>query len=160
MAFLSVSNSIKAILVVLALAGAGYLWLCGSRLLFAKIAGWKAWVAQFPASGIERPGDTFKKMTGWIGGTTFDRCFTLQLIPEGVLVRPYFAKRQPILIPWSQISEVRVSDVRVFGFQPNLHLSVGWEKRLQLSLPAGALPVVQQYVPADRLCRTGQRSVP
>ena len=85
----------------------------------------------------------------------FKRSFTLHLIPEGLLVRPDFAARNPILIPWSKINEVAVRDFSVLGIRQNLHLTVEWEKRLQLSLPAGALPVLERYVPSNRLRRTG-----
>ncbi len=146
------NNPVVGISVVLA---AGFLCFQGFKWLVAKTAGWKNLVEKFPASGTEQPGDTFKNLSGWIGNIGFNRFFTLQLNSDGLFVRPNFAKRQPILIPWSKVTEVTASDVRIFGFQQNLHLTVAWEKQLVFSLPAGALPLVERYLPSERLRRTG-----
>jgi len=72
------------------------------------------------------------------------------LIQEGLLVRPGFAARNPILIPWSKISEVAVSEGTVFGREQFLQLTVEWEKRFLLSLPPKALPTLEKNVSADR----------
>jgi hypothetical protein len=74
----------------------------------------------------------------------------VQLIQEGLLVRPGFGRRLPILIPWSKISEVAVSEGTVFGREQNLQLTVEWEKRLLFSLSPQVLPALEKNVPADR----------
>jgi hypothetical protein len=63
---------------------------------------------------------------------------------------PYFARRSPILIPWSKITEVAVSEARVFGVQQYITLTVEWETRLQFSLPPEVLPTIEAGVSADR----------
>jgi hypothetical protein len=110
---LAESNPLAATLMFVGFVAAIFLFIWGFKALSAKMAGWKNLVEKFPAPEIDRSGDTFKKMTGWIGSTEFERGFTMQLIQEGLLVRPYFAARNPILIPWSKIREVAVSDVRI-----------------------------------------------
>ena len=147
---LAESNPVAAVLIVLGLVAAAFLWMYGFKALSAKMAGWKNLVEKFPAPEIERPGDTFKNQSGNIGNTGFERSFTVQLIQEGLLVRPYFAARNPILIPWSRISEVAVSEGTVFGIQQNIGLTVEWEKRFLLSLPPRALPTIEKNIPADR----------
>ncbi len=140
----------KAVLIVIGLVAAALLWIYGFKALSAKMAGWKNLVEKFPAPEIDRPGDTFKNQTGNIGSSEFSRSFTVQLIEEGLLVRPYFAARNPILIPWSKIIEVAVSEGTVFGREQNIGLTVEWEKRFLLSLPPKVLPAIEKNIPADR----------
>jgi hypothetical protein len=147
---LAESNPVAAVGVVLGVGLFILLWLIGFKWLNVKMSGWNNLTGQFPAPTIEMPGDTFKGMTGWIGRNEFDRVFTMQLLPEGLLVRPSFARKVPILIPWQSISEVQVSDGEFHGFKQNLTLSVACEKQVQFSLPPGALPVVERNIPANR----------
>jgi hypothetical protein len=121
------------------------------QFAYGKKAGWKNLVEKFPAPEIERLGNTFRKQTGYIGRTEFERAFAVQLIQEGLLVRPVFAARSPVLIPWSKVMEVAVSGERYFGRAQNILLTLEWEKQLQFSLPPAVLPTVEKNVPADRL---------
>ncbi len=109
-----------------------------------------SWWKNIPPRKLKDPGRFFKKLTGNIGSTEFRWSFTVQLIQEGLLVRPGFAARRPILIPWFKISEVAVSEGTVFGREQYLQLTVEWEKRFLLSLPPKALPTFEKNVPADR----------
>jgi len=144
------SNPLAVALIVLGFVACIFLFIFGSRALFAKMAGWKQLVGKYPAPEIERPGDTFKNLSGNIGDTGFERSFTAQLLQEGLLVRPGFARRSPILIPWSKITEIAVSEGTIFGREQNLQLTVEWEKWFLLSLPPKALPTLENNVPADR----------
>lgn len=147
---LAESNPVAAGLIVLGLVAAVFLWMYGFKVLSAKMAGWKNLVEKYPAPEIERPGEIFKRLTGNIGSTEFERGFSVQLIQEGLLVRPCFAARNPILIPWSKISEVAVSEGTVFGREQYLQLTVKWEKQLLFSLPPEVLPTLEKNIPADR----------
>lgn len=140
----------KVLLIILGLVAVVFVWMWFTSAMAAQMAGWKNLVEKFPATEIERPGDTFKKQSGWIGSTEFRRAFDLQLIQEGIRVCPDFARRSPILIPWSKITEVAVSEARVFGHQQNILLTVEWEKQLQFSLPPKVLPTIETGVSADR----------
>jgi hypothetical protein len=141
----------KVLLIILGLVAAVFVWMRFTNAMAAQMAGWKNLVDKFPATEIERPGEIIKKLTGNIGSTEFRRSFTVQLIQEGLLVRPGFAARNPILIPWSKISEVAVSEGTVFGREQYLQLAVEWEKRLLFSLPPQVLPALEKNVPADRV---------
>jgi len=143
-------ESIKSYLIVLALVASVFLWMRGMGALFAKMAGWKNLVRQFPAPENERPGEIFKNTTGWIGSSEFERCFTLQLLQEGLLVRPSFAKRSPILISWMNFNEVQVSEGLFLGHEQNLLLKVAGEKKVEFSLPPVVLPTIEKNIPADR----------
>ena len=129
-------------------------------MLSEKAAGWKALVEKYPASEIERPGEIFKNLNGDIGSTRFNRAFDVQLVQEGIRVSPNFAPRFPILIPWSKITEVTVSEVRVLGHEQNILLKAEWEKTLHFSLPRKTLPAIQAKVAADRFQKIEIGSLP
>ena len=88
----------KVLLIILGLVAAVFVWIWFTNAMAAQMAGWKNLVEKFPATEIERPGDTFKKQSGWIGNADFNRVFTVQLIQEGMRICPYFASHSPILI--------------------------------------------------------------
>ena len=150
---LAESNPLVATLVFVGFVAAIFLLILGNKALCRKAAGWSDLIRQFPAPEIERPGDVFKSMSGWIGGTEFKQSFTLQLIQEGLLVRPEFAARSPILIPWLHISEVKVSEGLFLGHKQNLILKMACEKLVQFSLPPDVLPTIEKNVPAARFCK-------
>jgi len=144
------THPVAAVLIIVGFIAAIFLFIFGSRWQFAKSAGWKDLVLQFPAPEIARPGDTFKKMSGWIGSMEFRQGFQVQLIQEGLRIVACFAPHSPVLIPWSQISEVQVSEGRFLGYEQNIILKAEWEKPLQFSLPPAVLPTVEKNVPAGR----------
>jgi len=144
------THPVVAVLITVGFIAAIFIFIFGSRWQFAKSAGWKDLVLKFPAPEIERPGDTFKKMSGWIGNMEFRQGFQVQLIQEGLRIVAYFAPHSPIMIPWSQISDVQVSEGCFLGHEQNLLLTVEWKKQLQLSLPPAVLPVVEKNVRAER----------
>lgn len=149
------SSPVVAALIALGMVAAVLLWVRGMRWLSAKMAGWENLAQTFPAPEMERPGAHYENMSGWIGNAEFERGFALQLVQEGLLIRPGFAARRPVLIPWANVKEVAVSDVRLFGRQQHLLLTLDWEKRLKFSLPAIALPVIEKHVPPKRLHNVG-----
>jgi len=143
-------HPVEAFLCVAGFLVVIFLWMQGFKLVFSKMSGWKNLVEQFPAPEIERPGETFTNTTAWIGSSEFDRCFTLQLLQEGLLVQPYFARRSPILIPWQQIGEVQVSEGTVYGHRQNILLKAVCEKQVQFSLPPDVLQFLESKISADR----------
>jgi len=144
------THPVVAVLIIAGFIAVIFLSIYGSRWYFAKSAGWKDLALKFPAPEIARPGDTFKKMSGWIGSMEFRQGFQVQLIQEGLRIGACFAPHSPVMIPWSQISEVQLSEGRFLGHEQNLLLTVEWEKQFQFSLPPGVLPTVEKNVPADR----------
>jgi hypothetical protein len=141
---------VKVLLGIFGMVAAVYVWIWFNHALAAQTAGWKNLVEKFPATEIERPGDTFKKQTGWIGNTEFSRNFTVQLIQEGMRICPFFASRSPLLIPWSKITEVTVPQGTVFGVQQYITLTVEWEKQFKFSLPPKVLPTIEANVSMSR----------
>jgi hypothetical protein len=157
---LAAGNPVTAILFVLFLVAFAFLWMWGFKALCAKSSGWKSLVEKYPASEIERPEEIFKNVNGDIGSTRFNRAFDVQLVQEGMRVSPNFAPRFPILIPWSKITEVTVSEARVMGHEQNILLKAEWEKPLHFSLPRKTLPAIEAKVAADRFRKTEIGSLP
>jgi hypothetical protein len=146
-------NPKVAVLILLGILVFPILMIFTFRKLFAKMAGWKRLVERFPPTEIERPGETYRRQSGIIGRSAFEGSFALQVIQEGLIVRPNFATKSPILIPWSQISAVSAPEGRFLGVEQSILLTVEWETALQFFLPHQALPTVEQNVPADRFTR-------
>lgn len=130
------------------------------KVLCAKGSGWKSLVEKYPAPEIEAPDEIFNGMNGDIGSTRYERAFAVQLVQEGICVRPDFARRFPILIPWSKITEVTVSEARILGHEQNILLAAEWEKPLYVSLPRKTLPAIQAKVAADRFRKIEIGSLP
>ena len=140
----------KVLLIILGLVAAVFVWIWFANAMAAQMAGWKQLVEKYPAPEIERTRRDLQEV---------DRQYRqhgVQVELHGainsgrVAVRPGFAARRPILIPWFKISEVAVSEGTVFGREQYLQLTVEWEKRFLLSLPPEALPTFEKNVPADR----------
>ena len=157
---LAESNHVAAILFPFLLVAFAVLWMWGFKALSAKTSGWKALVEKYPASEIERSEDIFKNVNGDIGSTRFNRAFDVQLVEEGIRVSPSFARRFPILIPWSKITEVTMSEAHVMGHEQNILLKAEWEKPLHFSLPQKTLPAIQAKVAADHFRKIEIGSLP
>ena len=110
------------------------------------IAGWKALTRRFPATDVHKFGDKYKGQTGVFGHkfanspTVIRSQFLIELAQEGLLVTPNFAKRSPILIPWTDICDVSGTT-----------LTVNYENQLKFTTPEEALTAIQESVPAERL---------
>ena len=143
------------IILVASIAIAIGITLVGGFCVFAKFfTGWKTLTRRFPATDVHKLG---KKYTGQNG--YFDRkymnspfclfwLFLVELAQEGLLVTAHFARRSPILIPWSDIQNVEIKDVAV-------EITVYYERderdRVKFTIPKEALTEIQENVPAERL---------
>jgi hypothetical protein len=126
----------QAILVVLgfaALIGLMYL-----AIWLVSVAGWKKIAKRFPMRAVSFTGDSFTKQGGRAGNISSKGrgLFDIRLAVEGVCVYPFFARRNPCLVPWSAIRRVSVSD-------SSLHLVLDSEQSFEFFLPAAALPALQ-----------------
>jgi len=157
---LAEGNPAIAILFVLGLVVFVFLWMWGFKVLCAKSSGWKFLVEKYPAPEIEGSDEIFKGVNGDIGSIGYKRAFDVQLVQGGIRVRPDFARRFPILIPWSKITEVTVSEASILGHEQNILLAVEWEKPLHFSLPRKTLPAIQAKVAADRFRKIEIGSLP
>jgi hypothetical protein len=122
---------------------------------------WKVLCERFPVTEVQRLGKKYKRRSGSFhlksGRRPFctNSAFSIELAQEGVLVTANFARRLPLLIPWSEICNVE--DLTAFGHEI-VFLSVHYEKDVvnqnkiaRFSLPIDALGIVLGYVPAELL---------
>jgi hypothetical protein len=103
-----------------------------------SLCGWRGIAKQFPMRDVNFTGDSFKKQEGRAGNITSGGhgLFDIRLAAEGVCVYPFFARRNPCLVPWSAIRRASVSD-------SSLHIVVDYERSFEFFLPTEALPAFQ-----------------
>ena len=132
------SPQLKSILFISGVAAVLFAFFTGINLLLRKLSGWKAIVERFPMTDFHDAGETYKKQDGVVGNLGSGRrgFLNIRLAHEGVCLYPFFARRNPCLIPWSSIRSVSVSD-------SSICLVVNYERPLKFFLPADALPVVK-----------------
>src|SRR5215469_9673826 len=83
-------------------------WLL-ARWLPRKMSGWDVLAGKFPATDVHKFGGTFRGCTGFFGrcgGVTVKGGFHVECALEGLCITANFARRLPILLPWSAIREV------------------------------------------------------
>ena len=129
---------------ILGVATVAFAWVKIFQTLCGKWSDWQAIAARFPVTNIRTFGETYKRQDGIIGNSSYRQGFNIQLTPEGVCVNPSFARKIPILIPWSSIRSVTVGKLVIV-------LIVEYEREMQFYLPADALTVIKEHVPAARL---------
>jgi hypothetical protein len=116
-------------------------WLALAKF-FARISGWSALAARFPAG--ERPdGERVFWTSAQIGGVSFKNCLNLTVADSGLHLAPTFLFRTfmpALLIPWR---EVRFSGFRrwffvefaVFSLGPDRTSFAVWPKTGELLIP-------------------------
>jgi hypothetical protein len=119
------------------------IWVWCFNAVTRKLSGWSAIAARYPMTEVHLTGESYKRRSGDIGHTNYERGFRIQMAQEGLCVYPFFARRSPCLIPWSSIHTVFVS-------KWSLLLVIESEKSFQISLPAAALDRIRGQIPQER----------
>ena len=127
------AQSLLVVLGFAALIGLMYL-----AIWLISLGGWRGIANQFPMRDVNFTGDSFKKQAGSVGSiqSRGRGLFDIRFAAEGVCIYPFFARRNPCLVPWSAIRRVSVSD-------SSLHIVVDYERSFEFFLPAEALPIFQ-----------------
>ena len=128
----------QSLVVVLGFAALIGLLFLVVKIISLKMGGWKGIVERFPMRDVNFTGDSFRKQEGNVGniGSSGRGLFDIRLATEGVCVYPFFARRNPCLVPWSAIRRVSVNDT-------SLLVVVSYEQAFEFFLPAGSLPELQ-----------------
>jgi hypothetical protein len=128
----------QSLLVVLGFAALIGLLFLVVKVVSLKMGGWKRIAERFPMGDVNFTGDSFRKQEGNVGdiGSSGRGLFDIRLATEGVCVYPFFARRNPCLVPWSAIRRVSVSD-------RSLLVVVSYERTFEFFLPAESLPALQ-----------------
>ena len=108
------------------------------KVVSLKMGGWKGIAERFPMRDVNFTGDSFRKQEGNVGdiGSSGRGLFDIRLATEGICIYPFFARRNPCLVPWSAIRRVSVSDT-------SLLVVVDYERTFEFFLPAESLPTFQ-----------------
>ena len=108
------------------------------KVVSLKMGGWKGIAERFPMRDVNFTGDSFRKQEGNVGdiGSSGRGLFDIRLATEGICIYPFFARRNPCLVPWSAIRRVSVSDT-------SLLVVVDYERTFEFFLPAESLPTLQ-----------------
>jgi hypothetical protein len=114
-----------------------------------------------PVTDVHKLGKQYSGQNGYYyrkGNRAYlNYLFRIEVAQEGLLVTGYFARRLPILIPWSDIQNVE--DVDVLGVSKAM-ITVNYEneRRIIFNVPKEALTVIQENVPRERLHKTDSLS--
>ena len=128
----------QALLAVLGFAALIGLLFLVVKVVSFKMGGWKEIAERFPMRDVNFTGDSHRKQEGNVGdiGSKGRGLFDIRLAAEGVCVYPFFARRNPCLVPWSAIR-------RVFVSNSSLHIVVDYDGSFEFFLPAETLPALQ-----------------
>jgi len=134
----------KLVLFASGMAAFAFVSAWSFKAIARKMSGWKEIAEKFPASELHALGDIYRGQQGDLGIGHYSRAFDIQLAQEGICVRPRFARRIPILIPWPSIRSVSTA-------KGSILVDVDYEKVFHFDLPAAALAHIRGNVPAERL---------
>ncbi len=114
------------------------------------LTGWSTLAQRFPGADAHGLGQKFR-CRGTIGALKNSN-FTLEIAGEGLFLRPWFARKDPILIPWASIKNVSEVDIGFLG--DVVLLTVDAEKFMHFRIPKRMLQAIQANIPADRFGKT------
>jgi hypothetical protein len=133
----------------------GIIYVFGGNALTMWNVAWKTLAKKFPATDVHKLGKKYSMQDGFYncGGSrsALNYSFCIEIAQEGLLITGYFARRLPILIPWSEIQNVEDVDI-----SSQVRITVNYEndRSMTFRLPKEALTVIQENVPAERLHKT------
>jgi hypothetical protein len=128
-----------------------FVWFA-TRFIPRRISRWDTLVLRFPANDVHKFGGRYGGCSGFFGNhrrnNDVSSAFLIEFAQEGLAITANFAKKSPILIPWSAIREVEQIDG---GFAPGaVIVNVDYETRMGFFLPKPALEDLQKNLPGTR----------
>jgi hypothetical protein len=127
---------------VLLLLGKGYYAFCRA------LAGWASLTQHFPGADTHTFSNQYKCSGRIANFESKDKSFTIEIALEGLRVTSFFARKAPVLIPWTAIRSVSQTDAGFLG--KIVTLTVDYEKPMRFTVPTEMLQTIQENVPADR----------
>jgi len=127
-----------ALLATTLLAMVGMFW------VFGRVSGLNRLAQAYPAPHTPT-GPTLTGRTVQIGAVRYRRCVTVNVSEAGLYlwVRPVLSKHQPILIPWSEVKQVRET---VLYWQRAMRLSIGMPELATVTLQMNLFDLVRPYL--------------
>jgi hypothetical protein len=127
-----------------ALLATTLLGMVGMFRVFGRVSGLNRLAQAYPA--LRAPaGPTLTGQTVQIGAVRYRRCVTVNVSEAGLYlwVRPVLSKHQPILIPWSEVKQVRET---VLYWQRAMRLSIGMPELATVTLQMNLFDLVRPYL--------------
>jgi hypothetical protein len=138
---------------VLVLAGVVVIFWRGVNALLKRQAGWADLAQYFPVTTpVHKLGGRYKRRTGYFGHERklpLKGMFLLEFAEEGVLVTASFARRAPLLIPWTAVRNL--TETRLSGSYAAVVMSLNYRKEVKFHLPDEAILALGKTVPPERL---------
>jgi hypothetical protein len=127
-----------------ALLATTLLAMVGMFRVFGRVSGLNRLAQAYPAPHTP----TWPTLTGrtvQIGAVRYRRCVTVNVSEAGLYlwVRPVLSKHQPILIPWSEVKQVRET---VLYWQRAMRLSIGMPELATVTLQMNLFDLVRPYL--------------
>ena len=147
------------IVIALILLAFGLAVVSGFTVFAKYFSGWRGLVRRFPATDAHSLGKEYGGQSGLFDRKSQSRPFSLNSLflvepaQEGLLVTAYFARRQPILLRWSDIQKVEDQDLP--GWSAVLVTAeCDKERKITVTVPKEALTVIRSNVPPERWHKT------
>ena len=127
-----------------ALLAVTLLAIVGMFQVFGRVSGLNRLAQAYPAPHTPT-GPTLTGRTVQIGAVRYRRCVTVNVSEAGLYlwVRPVLSQHQPILIPWSEVKQVRET---VLYWQRAMRLSIGMPELATVTLQMNLFDLVRPYL--------------
>ena len=127
-----------------ALLAVTLLAIVGMLRIFGRVSGLNRLAQAYPALSTPA-GPTLAGRTVQIGAVRYRRCVTVHVSDAGLYlwVRPVLSRHQPILIPWSEVKQVRET---MLYWQRAMRLSVGMPEVATVTLLMDLFTLVSPHL--------------
>ena len=127
-----------------ALLAVTLLAIVGMFQVFGRVSGLNRLAQAYPAPRA-LAGQTLTGRTVQIGAVRYRRCVTVNVSEAGLYlwVRPVLSQHQPILIPWSEVKQVRET---VLYWQRAMRLFIGVPEVATVTLPMDLFSIASPYL--------------
>jgi hypothetical protein len=137
------------VLIVLGVIAVPVVLWFGFHAFSRFLTGWKTLAQRFSLTDVHKFGTKYR-CSGAVGALRGSwPNYVIEFAQEGFVVTPNFARRSPILVPWSGIREI--SEVDAGGWGDVVTVTVEYDKLMQFYLSKDALQAIRENVPTERL---------
>jgi len=138
----------EVLLILLGVIAALFLLVKGFFAFCRLLTGWSILTQRFPGTDAHGLGQKFR-CRGYIAALGGKTNYTIQIASEGLFIRAFFARKEPILVPWSSLKSVSETDAGFLG--DVVMLEVDYEKGMGFHIPKELLEAIRGNIPADRI---------
>ncbi len=127
-----------------ALLATTLLAMVGMFRVFGRVSGLNRLAQAYPAPSVPQA-PTLTGRTVKVGAVQYRRCVTVGVSEAGLYlwVRPVLSKHQPVLIPWSEVKQVRET---VLYWQRAMRLSIGMPEVATVTVLMNLFDMMRPYL--------------